>query len=318
MPWRPRPAPASGSEVDHAIERADGRGVRWGLADAGPGAREVLVHADKDARDRAWKAAQPLVKAQAKQRRAAEALADLLEQGAFEREQGLEVAKALLAAHEDDLTMIGMIGEALESVRDMNFLNTEPPDHPIFERVATRLSDALDRVDADGEELIRRVQGLATAARLLGRRWDDVADRAYRRLVDLAPDRWQLHYAQGLFYKTRGRFAEGQAANQRPFDLGGSSRENVRWNLGIGARDGQTALSIWKLLGQKIERGGSGCRTAATVRSRCDWPNVRYRRRWGRTGLWHPWRGPPKLGATGVAIIDLAVDSTATRPASVR
>jgi len=76
--------------------------------------------------------------------------------------------------------------------------------------------------------------------------------------VELCPERWQSHYDVGLFYKTRGRFAAGQAANQAAFDLGGGENDGVLWNLGIcatGAGDGGTALRIWKGMGQQAELG---------------------------------------------------------------
>jgi hypothetical protein len=102
---------------------------------------------------------------------------------------------------------------------------------------------------------------LVSASRLLGRGWDAVAERGYRRLLALRPDRWQDQYNLGLFFKVRGRFAEGVSANERAAALGGGDDESVSWNLGIcatGARDGAAALAVWKGLGQHIELGRFG------------------------------------------------------------
>jgi hypothetical protein len=79
--------------------------------------------------------------------------------------------------------------------------------------------------------------------------------------LELSPDSWVAHYDFGLFFKTRGRFEEGRRLNQRASDLGGSENNAVRWNLGIcatGARDAQTALRVWKSLGNEIELGRFG------------------------------------------------------------
>lgn len=110
-------------------------------------AAEARALAEKDDRERAWKAAQPLVKAQRAQHRAAEQLAALLEEGVFERAHGLEVAGALLDAHEDDLTIVATIGDALESVHDLNFPNAAPPDHPTFETWMLRHPERLARCE---------------------------------------------------------------------------------------------------------------------------------------------------------------------------
>lgn len=114
---------------------------------------------------------------------------------------------------------------------------------------------------------LRRSDSTAPArsrpSRALGRTWDPVAEAAHRQVLAARPDRWQDHYNQGLFFKNRGRFAEGLAANQRALALGGDV-EPVLWNLAIcatGAGDGDAALAVWKQLGQTIERGPDGLPT---------------------------------------------------------
>jgi len=65
----------------------------------------------------------------------------------------------------------------------------------------------------------------------------------------------------GLFFKVRGRFAEGLDANQRAAAAGGDADESVQWNLGIcatGAGEGATALAMWKGFGNTIELGRFG------------------------------------------------------------
>jgi hypothetical protein len=221
--------------------------------------KAVLKHAEKESWDRAWKAAQPLLKVHKDQPLAATAVAHLLERGAFDRQRGLELAGELFDAHGDNLDVVSALGDAFESLHDINFLNAEPPDDPLFQRIANLLRELSERAKGD-DQLITALSGLSTAARVLGRTWDSIAERAYLRLVELTP-KVSTHYSLGLFYKTRGRFAEGQAANQRAYDLGGSDQQDVLWNLGIcatGARDGETALHIWKAIGQHIEMGRFG------------------------------------------------------------
>lgn len=193
-----------------------------------------MAHRDEEQWDAAWEAAQPLVRAQRKAMAAARALAVLLRRGAFEREQSGDLGAALFASHPDDLGVLGSLGNAFESIHDIRYLNGAPPRRPWMEQVTNRLQAAADSVE-DDETLFDVLDGLTTAARILGRDWDAVAERAHARLVELRPESWNVRYGQGLFYKTRGRFAEGQAANQAAADLGGAEKDSVIWNLGICA-----------------------------------------------------------------------------------
>ena len=63
---------------------------------------------------------------------------------------------------------------------------------------------------------------------------DARAERAHAALRARQPDNAHHHYNAGLFFKTRGRWAEGQAANQRAIDLGDTDQP-AWWNLGICA-----------------------------------------------------------------------------------
>jgi hypothetical protein len=187
-------------------------------------------------------------------------LLELVEQRDFGVEHSLAIVREIFDAHADDETLLGAMGSVLDAAHDIRFLNGPPPTDPIFERVAGSLRDRL--VARRGDDIEPLLQtGLSTAARLLGRAWDPDAERAYRRLVELRPNQWQEHYNLGLFYKLRGRFAEGVLANQRAASLGGGDDDGVRWNLGIcatGARDAATALSVWKGFGDRIELGRFG------------------------------------------------------------
>jgi hypothetical protein len=126
----------------------------------------------------------------------------------------------------------------------------------VLRQLAASLQAAI--ADKADEQTRRLSHGLGTVCRTLGRAWDELAEQGYRAAIDAGPDAWKLHYDLGLFYKTRGRFAEGMAANQRAYELGGSDNDAVKWNLGIcatGAREGEVALRVWKEIGQIIEMG---------------------------------------------------------------
>jgi hypothetical protein len=220
----------------------------------------VLAHRDDERWDAGWEAAQPLVRAQRKAVVVARALAVLLRRGAFERDRGGDLGAVLFASHPDDLGVLGSLGNAFESIHDIRYLNGAPPTLPWMEQVANRLQEVAGTTE-DDEALFAVLDGLASAARVLGRDWDAIAERAHARLVELRPESWNVRYGQGLFYKTRGRFAEGQAANQAATDLGGADDDSVIWNLGIcatGAGDAETALRQWKSIGQKISPGRFG------------------------------------------------------------
>jgi len=182
----------------------------------------------------------------------------LLGHRVFSTETGVEVAASLLEHHAGDSEVLGLLGRALEGVHDLRLLNGPPPSHPVFRNVATKLQQHVkDATSVDAG----MIEGLATSARLLGRSWDKVAERELLDLVKILPDSWGPRYDLGLFYKTRGRFAEGQAANKAAWERGGHEDPGVLWNFGIcatGARDGETALGLWKRMGQNVEKGRRG------------------------------------------------------------
>jgi len=216
---------------------------------------------EQDDHEQAWRLSQPLLKAAARMVEPARALADLTRRGAFEAKDGLVAARALAEAHPTDPEVLSNLGRAFERLHDMRYLNAAPPDDPALTKIANALNGLIQsRVAANRDEELALQHGLGTAARVLGRSWDQIAERSARRLIELRGT-WEDLYGLGLFYKTRGRFEEGRDANQRAFDTGGAEDESVQWNLGIcatGAGDAETALKRWKSMGNKLELGRFG------------------------------------------------------------
>jgi tetratricopeptide (TPR) repeat protein len=105
------------------------------------------------------------------------------------------------------------------------------------------------------------LEGLATAARMLARQHDAIAESSHRKLIEINPKNSAYHYNLGLYYKTRGKFAEGVTLNQIAASLVGEPVESYQWNLGIcatGAGNAAVALDVWKRMGQTIEMGRFG------------------------------------------------------------
>jgi len=210
---------------------------------------------------KAWRLAQPLLKA-VKQLEVARALSDLTRGGSFDIEAGLAAARALASAYPKDIQVMSNLGRAFGRLHDIRYLNAAPPDDPALSEIARALQHLVDSGAAANEaEAFSLHSALGNAARILGRSWDSIAERSEQRAVELRGARWEDLYGLGLFYKTRGRFEEGRDANQRAFDSGGADDEAVKWNLGIcatGAGDADTALRIWKSLGDELELGRFG------------------------------------------------------------
>ena len=121
--------------------------------------------------------------------------------------------------------------------------------------------DAFASVREAQPEQEQILRGLATSVRMLARQHDAIAENSYRKLAEIDPRNGAYHYNLGLFYKTRGRFAEGVRANQTARSLTDEVIERREWNLGIcatGARNAATALDVWKRMGQKTESGRFG------------------------------------------------------------
>jgi hypothetical protein len=218
--------------------------------------RAARTHADRGDRAEALKVAAPL-RAALSQIEAAHGLLHLIAAHSFERDDGRSILREVFDAYPGDASVAVHAGSAYEGAHDVRYLNAAPPEDDLPSRIADRLVELAETVaDAEAERALHFA--LASVARLLGRSWDEVAERSYRRILELVPDRWQMHYDFGLFLKTRGRFAEGMEANQRAWKLGGSDDESLRWNLGIcatGAGNGTVAREAWTALGLAIETG---------------------------------------------------------------
>ncbi|MBV9458814.1 MAG: prenyltransferase, partial [Bradyrhizobium sp.] len=121
--------------------------------------------------------------------------------------------------------------------------------------------DALAKAYEGRPEQEMILRGLATSARMLARQHDAIAESSHRKLIEINPGNSEYHYNLGLFYKTRGRFEAGVAANQTAASLAAEVSEPVEWNLGIcatGAGNAALALDVWKRMGHNIELGRFG------------------------------------------------------------
>lgn len=224
----------------------------FGVADIAAAVKKVTAAGDVDA---AWEAAAPL-RDELAQVTVADALAYCVPR--FGPHRGVELGRALLAQHGDHPAVLARLGAQVPLLTDSDDLNAPPPDEPWFAELVDRLDRAVTAATGDAE--IALLDALASAARRLGRAGDARAERAHATLCAREPDVAHHHYNAGLFFKTRGRWAEGQAANQRAIELGDDD-EPTRWNLALcatGAGDGATALAAWKHLGQHVELGRFG------------------------------------------------------------
>ena len=218
--------------------------------------KKAIDKAESGDSDAAWDALQPLIRAQRHQDEAARSLVRVVDAGHLPIERALEILSDVYERHSENEKMVGAIGAALQGARDIDQLNAEPPDHPLFLQVVDRLSEIANDDGRDNEELV--LDGLATAARMVARQRDDVAESSYKRLVEIDPDYAAYHYNLGLFFKTRGRFREGMLANQKAASLVDDPVDSYEWNMGIcatGAGEAEIALKTWKRMGQKIEMG---------------------------------------------------------------
>ncbi len=226
-------------------------------ANAADAVKTVIRASEAGDHERAWIALQPLLLAQANDDAAAKSILKLVDGGHLSIEHALKALAELEQSHGENLQLLSKLAEALEGARDIDDLNSPPSEHPLFQNVVNKLSDAAIEVrNTPGEAPV--LTGLSTAARMTARQNDTLAEQAYQRLVDLEPENPAHHYNLGLFYKTRGRFREGLEANQRSANLRTNMDESVAWNLGIcatGAGEGAIALEVWKALENKIEMG---------------------------------------------------------------
>jgi tetratricopeptide (TPR) repeat protein len=223
--------------------------------------RDVVADGKAGRTQAAWEKVQPLRKVQRDQPKAAVALLWVVHERSLAEEAAVVVLSEIAESHEKDVEILSRLGECLEAARDIDDLNAPPPAHSIFYTIVAKL-DALARAHEgrpqQQEEILR---GLATSARMLARQQDAIAESSYRKLIEIDPRSSVHYYNLGLFFKTRGRFAEGVTANRTAARLAQEIDESYEWNLGIcatGARQAEIALEVWKRIGQKIKLGRFG------------------------------------------------------------
>ncbi|MDH2385773.1 prenyltransferase [Bradyrhizobium sp. CER78] len=223
-------------------------------------ARDAVAEGQADRKQAAWQTIQPLREAQRHQPEAAMALVWIVDQQSLPRDEAADLLLEIADAHDDDIGVLSALGQCLEAVRDIDDLNAPPPDHPIFQTMVEKL-DRLAKLHAGPSEQEWILRGLATAARMMARQHDAIVEDCLRKLVAIDPRKSPPHYNLGLFYKTRGKFAEGVAANQAAAGLSQEVIDSHQWNLGIcatGAGNAEIALDVWKRMGQTIEPGRFG------------------------------------------------------------
>ncbi|MCC8967182.1 prenyltransferase [Bradyrhizobium sp. Pear76] len=222
-------------------------------------ARDAAAEGQAGGKQAAWQKIQPLRKAQRHQPEAAMALLWIVDERSLAREEAANLLSEVADAH-DDIGTLSALGVRLEAVRDIDDLNAPPPEHPIFQTMVEKLGH-LARLHDGKPEQEQILRGLATAARMMARQSDAIAEHSLRKLTEIDPQRSAYHYNLGLFYKTRGKFAEGVAANRAAASLSQEVVDSIEWNLGIcatGAGNAEIALAVWKRIGQKIGPGRFG------------------------------------------------------------
>ena len=222
--------------------------------------RDAVAEGQSDRKQAAWQTIQPLRRVQRHQTEAALALLWIVEERSLAREGAAELVSEIADAHDDNMDLLSKLGSCLEAVRDIDDLNARAPVHPIFQTAVEKLARLAKLYEgkAEQEQILR---GLATAARMMARQQDAIAEDSLRKLIEINPRKSAYHYNLGLFYKTRGRFAEGVRANRAAASLSQEVIDSYEWNLGIcatGAGDAEAALDVWKRMGQKIEIGRFG------------------------------------------------------------
>jgi tetratricopeptide (TPR) repeat protein len=221
---------------------------------------DVIKEAEAGWTDAAWQKLRPLRQAQHHQHEAANSLLRIIGQRYLPIEEAADVLLEIAQSHLQDAVILATVGECLEAARDVDDLNAPPPAHAVFRTVIERLAIlAREQEGLPGEEDILR--GLATAARMPARQYDDIAESSYRKLTEITPRKGAHHYNLGLFFKTRGKFEEGMKSNQTAASLADETIDAYEWNLGIcatGSGNGLVALDVWKRMGQEIELGRFG------------------------------------------------------------
>lgn len=184
----------------------------------------------------------------------------IIRHGELSENENLEIAREIINAYPDHEEAILEVASVAENLRNIDYLNDPHLDEAFGEKIINRLIDLWENYKDEPEEK-EIVEHLSTFAKHAGRKHDAIAEKAYKRTIDLYPNKSWPQYNWGLFCKTRGRFKAGMIANQKAIQLSVEPGEGTLWNLGIcamGQGDLETALKIWKDFGNNIEPGRFG------------------------------------------------------------
>ncbi|MGB0750280.1 MAG: hypothetical protein ACPGO3_16195, partial [Magnetospiraceae bacterium] len=129
--------------------------------------------------EEAFAALDPLLRSQENQKDAAIALLKILRDTRLPMDKVMTCLEEVEAAHPEDGLLRCFLGEALQSARDIDDLNAAPPEHPIYKRCIDRLS-ALAETAPDHALSEKALSCLASAARLVGRQYDDLVENTGR------------------------------------------------------------------------------------------------------------------------------------------
>ena len=223
-------------------------------------AADSLENTDLDAAEQALR---EVIAASEHDLAAAECLAHSLLLRGWPLERRTELAEPLTKRWSREAMVMAPLANSFKLFVDMRLLNEAPPTNELSQRLLEFA--ARDFEKASGDARHDAAYRLYSVARLLGRAADELCERAIKAVIEHTPDAPNAWYDYGLFLKTRGRFAEGLAANQRSALLRKEADESTTWNLGIcatGAGEGQVALDVWtKNLGAKLRIGDDGLPT---------------------------------------------------------
>lgn len=231
------------------------------LRGAYQGAVAALERKDEAAAEQALS---DVIAASSRELDAAQCLASAACLQGWSEKRRMQFASCLLERW-DDLSVVGILANNFEAFVDFRYLNNPPPTDAMSMRLLELAAKNFER--ASDADKLAAAHALYSVARLSGRAADALCERAARTVVNLDPENADGWYRYGLFLKTRGRFAEGVAANQRAAELAGDDNEATVWNLGIcatGAKQGALALELWRQkLGSKLELGENGLPTGS-------------------------------------------------------
>lgn len=185
------------------------------------------------------------------------ALIHIIRHGELGEDQNLDIAQDILSSYPDHEESILEIASVAEYLKNIDYLNDPPLNDAFSGNLINKLTALWGSYKGETEEK-EIVEYLSSFARLAGRKYDTLAEKAYKRTIELYPDVSWPHYNWGLYCKTRGQFNEGVKANQKAISISENPSDGSLWNLGIcatGAGDMETALNLWKKLGNNIEPG---------------------------------------------------------------